>query len=519
VPEENKRLHTRLAELRVSCGEMPMSPLRSSLRAGASSAFLLLLLAPLGSTSAIAATACYTENCDTCDNANTWPHLTNLVVATDFGSDPASTPIAFVDPADGSRLRLLATQEGKIWVWDGATGDLRPTPFLDLTSRVLDGGERGLLSLAVDPDYATSGKLYVYFTGLGSAPGSDGDIVVERYSRDPGDPALGLPNSAETILVVPHTERSNHNGGALAFGPDGMLYVSIGDGGGGCDDDISNSPNGQNLDSLLGKLLRLDVRGVDAESLDAECGGGGELGRVPSLNPLSGATAGCGEIWAYGLRNPFRFSVDRANGDIWIGDVGQDNWEEVNYLPASYFPLGPTDLRNFGWRCREGCGPSSASPSSCSLDLGECTGHTGTSCSFPTASGLFDPVLCHSNPSGWGSVIGGFRYRGSRVGAIAASYLYGDAYCGQIWRTTAFDPGNPGAATAECWDNGNGGLYGFAEDHLGELYLVFGDGRVTCIHDGEPGGCYWASWGGMFEDDFEGGNTDRWSATEPPPAP
>jgi len=319
------------------------------------------LLTPGIAPTRLAAT-CYTENCGACDNLHSWSGFTNLVDAASYGSDSSHTAITFVDPGDGSRRRLVATQQGKIWVWDGSTGALLPIPFLDLTSKVLYSGERGLLSVAVDPDYAVTGHLYVYYTGEGSAPGDDGDVVVERYTRDPSDPNVAQPGSAQRVLVVPHSSATNHNGGTLAFGPDGMLYVSIGDGGGGCD---GQGPNGQDLHVLLGKLLRIDVRGVDGTSLAAECDAASTGYRVPSLNPLAGATDGCGEIWAYGLRNPFRFSIDRETGEFWIGDVGQSNWEEINYLPTGYFPLSPSDLRNFGWRCREGCHPSTDSPSSC----------------------------------------------------------------------------------------------------------------------------------------------------------
>lgn len=474
-----------------------------------------------------AASACYAQDCDLACGSS-WSNFTTLFDSGDYPG-AGTTAVAFVDPGDGSRYRFVPTQQGKIWLWDGGTGSFLPQPFLDLDPKVLSGNERGLLSLAVDPDYATTGAIYVYYTRDDATETEDGDIVVERYTRSTA--TTGNPASAQTILVVDRDNAiANHNGGWLAFGPDGMLYVSIGDGGSGCDG-ATGGPHGQNVTSLLGKLLRLDVNDVDPGATAPECGEVQGPYGIPLGNPFAGATAGCGEIWAYGLRNPFRFSFDRATGDLWLGDVGQDNWEEINYLAADYYPLAPDGAMNFGWKCREGCQTFGSGCSSSGCPAGLVGGVT--TCSYPNdvdpGGGevlYWDPVLCHDNrssvgPSGsdWQSIIGGYRYRGSRVPALGGQYLYGDVYCGQIWSTTAFDALDPAATTASCLDAGNEGVYAFAEDHLGELYAVFGDGRVVCFHAGAPGGCYWAGWGGMFEDGFESGDTDRWSATEPPPAP
>jgi hypothetical protein len=166
---------------------------------------------------------------------------------------------------------------------------------------------------------------------------------------------------------------------------------------------------------------------------------------------------------------------------------------------------------NFGWVCREGCNSSATGASGCSLGGGECSGHTGTACEYPTSSGLWDPILCFSNPGGWASIMGGYRYRGAFVPDHAGRYLFADAAFGQIWRTDPVD-----LTTAACWDGGNSGIYAFAEDRLGELYVVNGVARtVECLHDGNPDGCYWATWGGFFQDDFETGDTARWSSTVP----
>ena len=472
---------------------------------------VLVAFAALAAGECHAASGCYAQDCEEACGSS-WTGFTTVV---DLGELPeleeSRTPIAFVDPADGLRHRLIATQQGKIWVWDAVGGGL--TSYLDLTARVLfDFNERGLLALAVDPDFETTGELYVLYTGEGTAPGSDGDVVVERYTRLTSSTAD--PTSNETILVISHSSADNHNGGWLAFGPDGMLYVSFGDGGGGCD---STGPNGQSTGSLKGKLLRLDVRGVDPGATAPECGAGDYS--IPLGNPFSGVSADCGEIWAYGLRNPFRFSFDRANGDLWIGDVGQSDWEEVDFLAAGYYPLALDGAINFGWKCREGCEGRTCGEDDC----GDVAAGV-SACGYPKdvdpsgAEKLFwDPVLCHDNrhvdgSAEWQSVIGGYRYRGTQVSALAGRYFYGDAYCGQIWRTTSFDAGDPAATTAACWHDTGANIYSFAEDEQGELYVVLADGRVNCIH-AQGGGCPWSDDARVFEDGFEGGDTSSWSAT------
>jgi glucose/arabinose dehydrogenase len=439
--------------------------------------------------------------------------ISTLVPAVAFPVG-ATTPISFVDPADGSSRRLIATQQGAILVWDGSTQTILPDFFIDLRDDVggpvLAGGERGLLALAVEPDYIDSGRFYVYYTAAAGGPGSTGDIVIERYERSAADPAVADPASATTILVIEHSSASNHNGGWLAFGPDGFLYISTGDGGGGCDSNQGTNGDGQRDDTLLGKLLRIDVRGIDGGAGAADdCGVPGEPTNytVPSDNPFIGQEPACDEVWTLGLRNPFRFSFDRQLGDIYIGDVGQNKWEEINLLRAST----PAPA-NFGWVCREGCETAGNNESGCSTS--GCPVDTGTTCEFPRpGSGYWDPILCHHN-GGWISIMGGYRYRGSRLPSIAGDYVYGDAGCGQIWKTSVLDPASPAAIDASCWASGFGGTFGFAEDHLGELYVVVGGaGRIDCIHNGD--GCFWAGEPGIFTDGFESGDTSRWTAVSP----
>ena len=455
---------------------------------------------------AAGAASCYALGCSSCSPGGGSGNVSTLIPSSAFPAHAeGNSPVAFVDTDDGTGNRLVATQQGKIYLWNGWR--VASVPFLDLTARVLYSGERGLLALAVDPAYEINGRFYVFYTGEGSAPGSDGDIVIERYQRS------GIPERADptptTVLVISHASAGNHNGGWLAFGPnDGYLYVTTGDGGGGCD---SVGQNGQNLGTLLGKMLRLDVSGADATP-EVDCGNDYFAGTgydVPADNPLVGS-AGCDEVFAYGLRNPFRFTFDRQTGDLFIADVGQGNWEEINFMAAD--AAAPF---NFGWVLREGCDSSGVAPSCC----GGCA-TASPSCQYPTSGNLYDPVLCHSNASppaeggGWRSIIAGYRYRGTAVPGLAGRYLYSDVSCGQIWRTTSFDPEDPIAAQAECWDSGNGGIFAFGEDHLGELYVANGfGGRIDCIHNGS--GCPWASAPLVFGDDFESTDTARWELTSP----
>lgn len=455
-----------------------------------------------------AATSCYNVSCATSCTPEPPVAISTLIASGDFPAH-ANNPTAFVDPGDQRGRRLIATREGVILVWDGATGDMLATPFLDLRDDVGgpikdSGSEQGLLSLAVEPDYATTGRLYVFYTSANVVAGRENDIVVARYERS-ANPDLGNAGSATILLVIEHSGATNHNGGTLAFGPDGFLYISTGDGGPQCDNGAGASGDGQNPATLAGKILRIDVRNVDPSAgAPDDCGNTVGNYEVPSSNPFFEEEPACDEVWAMGMRNPFRMTFDRLTGDLYVGDVGQNKWEEINIKAAST----PAPV-NFGWVCREGCETSDNDESGC--NTAGCPVDVGTTCEFPRASGYWDPILCHHN-AGWLSIMSGYRYRGERVPSIAGDYIYGDNVCGQIWKTTTLDPGNPAAIASECWASGFGGTYGFAEDHLGELYVVVGGAsRISCIHNGN--GCFWAGFRGLFEDDFESQGTTHWSAT------
>ena len=428
------------------------------------------------------ATTCSNFSCATTCTPGSPVGITTLVAPADFPAG-ATTPIAFLDPADGRDRRLIATQQGAILVWDDSKDAMLPTMFLDLRDDtggpVLDGGERGLLAMALDPNYATTGRFYVYYTRKNTGTGTIGDIVVARYLRSAGNPDVADPGSATTILVIEHSAASNHNGGQLAFGPDGFLYISTGDGGGSCDGNLGTSGDGQRTDSLLGKILRIDVHGVAPVSGPPDdCSVTAGPYTVPSTNPFFSQEPACDEVWDYGLRNPFRFTFDRLTGDMYIGDVGQGAWEELNLHKATT----PAPV-NFGWVCREGPETAGNAESGCATT--GCPADPGTTCQFPRAiGGYWDPILCHHN-GGWASIMAGYRYRGSLVPSLAGAYFYGDAACGQIWKTTTIDPADPAAVAATCWASGFGGTYGFAEDRFGEMYVVVGGAsRIDCIHNG-----------------------------------
>ncbi len=376
-----------------------------------------------------------------------------------------SSPTAYIDPPDGIAHRFVARQAGLVVVWNGTS--VLSTPFLDLSNvapvaqrKVLFGGERGLLSMTMHPNYASNGFFYLYYTSTnwdGAGGINAGDIVVERYTRDPANVNLAQFSSGQIILVVPHPD-SNHNGGDIKFGPDGYLYVSLGDGGGGCD---STAGSGQDTNQLLGKMLRLDVDGTDAFPADPLLNYA-----IPATNPLVGVT-GRDEIWALGLRNPFRFSFDRVSGDILIGDVGQDDWEELNLISPTAVTSG--NPINFGWPCREG-----PDPAGCGTPPQGC------------AATFVDPVRSEANGGAggtWTSIMGGYRYRGTRTPDLIGKYLYGDAGNGEVWSATT--GATPWPATLVTTGQTP---FGFAEDNFGELYVLnAANGRIGCVHDG--GGC------------------------------
>jgi hypothetical protein len=337
----------------------------------------------------------------------------------------------FVTAPPGDTLRLFVVEQGgRVRVI--RRDSLLATPFLDVRGKISSGGERGLLSLAFHPQYANNGRFYVYFTNPG------GDIRIVRYTVSTTDANVADSLSGDTVLAVPHPGESNHNGGQLAFGPDGKLYAGLGDGGGGGDLDT----NAQNTSRLLGKLLRLDVDGTTGYA-------------IPPDNPFFGDPPPARpEIWAFGLRNPWRFSFDRQTGDLYIADVGQGLWEEVDVAAAPAASRGV----NYGWNVMEGRHCYSA---------GTCN-----------QSGLTLPPVEYGHTAGACSITGGYVYRGARVPALVGHYFYSD-YCTHFVRSFRYVGGQ--ATDQRDWTaqlDPGGNVSSFGEDGRGELYVVVHGGDL-----------------------------------------
>lgn len=333
-------------------------------------------------------------------------------------------PLGLVTPPDDSGRMFVLEQAGLIRIVQD--GSLLPEPFLDISGQLQRGGnEQGLLDIAFHPNFASNGFFYVNYTSLEGV----GDTRISRFQVSSNDPNRADPQS-ETVLLVVKQPFANHNGGQLAFGPDGYLYIGLGDGG------SANDPqgNGQSLDTLLGKLLRIDVDAGDPYGIPAE-------------NPFAGG-GGRPEIWAYGLRNPWRFSFDQATGDLYIADVGQNQWEEVDYHPA-----GEPGGVNYGWDYREAAHALAAPPA------GEI---------------LVDPVFEYDHSQGC-SITGGYVYRGQSMPEFNGIYLFGDFCSGKIWGMLS---GEGGAwQTQELYQTGSP-ITSFGQDNAGEVYLIDRSGSI-----------------------------------------
>ena len=371
-------------------------------------------------------------------------HVTRVAVG--FAS-----PLYLTAVPDGSGRVFVVERAGRIRILTPSTGAVAATPFLDVSAQTTTDGERGLLGFAPAPDFTTSGTFYIYMTN------SAGQIEIRRYrtlggNRDQADPA-----TADAILTIDHPVNSNHNGGWLAFGPDGLLYMGVGDGGGGGDP----PNNAQNLNVLLGKILRIDP------SSDAFPADPARDYAIPPSNPFA-AAGGRPEIWAYGLRNPFRNNFDTVTGNLWIGDVGQDAREEIDLLR-------PTDGgANLGWRIMEGSAVFAG----------------------PTIPGLTPPVAeyLHGNGARQGNTVtGGLVYRGP-IESLNGHYIFADFIDGNIWsipiaqvapgstlgserfvlRRAQFTPNAGAIANPVC--------FGF--DQAGNVYIVDFGGSIFRIDAG-----------------------------------
>jgi glucose/arabinose dehydrogenase len=347
------------------------------------------------------------------------------VVLTPVVSGLAS-PVQVVNAGDGSGRLFVVEQGGVVRVVKN--GVLLPTPFINIADLLSTGGERGLLGIAFHPNYKTNGRFFLYFTRR-----NDGYIAISEYHRSSSNPDVATRVGAKRIITISHPY-TNHNGGRMAFGRDGYLYIGTGDGGSAGDP----GNRAQSLSVLLGKMLRIDVNGTV----------GSRNYRIPSSNPYVGRP-GLNEIWSRGLRNPWGWSFDKVTGDLWIGDVGQNKYEEIDRSIVSGKSTSGGKGVNYGWRIMEGR---------------HCY-RPATGCN---TTGLKFPVVEYSHSQGC-AVTGGYAYRGSAVLALYGRYVFGDYCSGTIWTISrkAVAP-----ATKSLLLSTSLNISSFGQDEHGELYVL-----------------------------------------------
>ena len=383
----------------------------------------------------------------------TWPDIDVTPIASGF-----TLPVHLTNAGDNSDRLFVVEREGRIQIVKDRA--VLAAPFLNIQDRVQsNGNEEGLLSVAFPPDFPSKKHFYVYYTN------ANGDNQVSRFYVSENNPDLANPDSEELIIYLNHPTYSNHNGGQIAFGADGYLYIATGDGGGGGDPD----ENGQDATSLLGKILRIDVEWDPSLPvtpyqvyLPLVLNGEGNpqilAYRIPSDNPFVGKAGYREEIWALGLRNPWRFSFDRSTGDLYIGDVGQSSWEEIDFQVAS--SLGG---ENYGWNEMEG--------SHCYLPGCETSGMTLPVFEYPT------------HVDGSCSVTGGYVYRGVDYPSLQGVYLFADYCNGRI--TGLVNDG--GTWQSQILLDTNFNISSFGEGEDGELYFVeLNSGEVFQIIEQAP---------------------------------
>lgn len=364
-----------------------------------------------------------------------------------------SQPVyATSDPLDPDRL-LVGERRGRV-IESGPTGTRQLLDFSALVTCC--ESERGLGSIAPAPDFAVSGRVYVAYTGTPAAGGAEGDVHIDSFRPGPEGATIREP-----LLSLDHALRPNHNGGQLQFGPDGHLYIGLGDGGGAGDPD----GNGQDTETLLGKIIRIDPRPGQDPSY-----------AIPSGNPFASGP-GRDEIWAFGLRNPWRFSFDRASGDMVIADVGQEKREELNFAPGAGAGTVSGAGANYGWNCREGLIPYPGAPGGCA---------TG---------GFADPVFDypHDDPGGGAahgcSIIGGYVIRDQSLGDLYGRYVYAD-YCQGEIRSLALPSSASGRATGDRSEAlAVANPTSFGEDACGRVYVAASAGTVYRLEGATPAAC------------------------------
>jgi glucose/arabinose dehydrogenase len=366
--------------------------------------------------------------------AGNFIHAQPVIGFGNFITSGLSSPVDITSCNDGSNRLFIVEQGGRIRIHNGTT--LLSTPFLDISSIITSGGERGLLSLAFHPNYKINRYFFVYYTNL------SGDVTLARYQAQTGNPDLADATSGVVLMTIPEPF-SNHNGGDLNFGPEGYLYFATGDGGSGGD------PNNyaQNGLSLLGKMIRIDVNNFSTPPYYT----------IPPDNPYVGNPNVDDHIWTLGLRNPWRWSFDRSTNDMWIADVGQSTWEEVNFRPA-----GNTGGINYGWRCYEGNAPYNT---------------TGCLPQSNYVSPIF--VYPHNSATGGFSITGGFVYRGPEFPALQGYYICADYVSGNVW---LINPNGSGGWITRMQSGLPGSISAFGESENGTLYAVSLGGSIYKVN-------------------------------------
>ena len=407
---------------------MSASPLAARLRVALIAAGVLGALVPASASAAIVP-APITDGSVT-------PALTSSSIRLTLVASGLDDPVFITSARDGTPRTFIVEKSGRILV--RRRGTILTTPLLNLSGSVSTGSEQGLLGLAFHPSFKTNRKFYVNYTN------TSGDTVIREYRTSVSNPDRAEAGSGRTILRI-NQPYANHNGGMLAFGPGGYLYIGMGDGG------SANDPGNraQSLSSLLGKMLRINVNGTTST----------KAYRIPSSNPYVGRT-GLDEIWQRGLRNPWRFSFDRSNGNLCIGDVGQGSYEEVDR--ATNTSSGPGKAFNWGWRVMEG--------RHCHIP--------STGCS---TSGKKLPVYEYTHAAnGRCAITGGYVYRGSRIPALGGWYVFGDYCSGEIFAIRANASWPPTRVTLAGASSGRL-ISSFGENATGELYVVDLRGNIYAI--------------------------------------
>lgn len=372
-------------------------------------------------------------NGDNGGNGNPPPEPGTYQVENAFPNLSFNQPLYITEVGDDTNRLFVVEQGGTIQVFENDAATSASAIFLDISDRLISGSEQGLLGLAFHPDYENNGYFYVNYTA-----GNPNRTVISRFEVSESNPDQANPNS-ETVLLGYNQPYSNHNGGHLSFGPDGYLYIASGDGGSGGDPEN----NAQNPETLLGNILRIDVDGTE---------NGNNYG-IPSDNPFVGNNEGYREeIYAYGLRNPWRFSFDSENGELLAGDVGQNQYEEIDIIENG---------ENYGWNIMEG--------NHC-YDSNNCD-----------TSGLTLPLWEYDHNLGQ-SITGGYVYRGPSLNELTGNYIYGDFVSGRIWALDFSDPDNP--SNAELI-NSSLNISSFGTDADNELYICSFDGNIYKLTEEE----------------------------------